>query len=118
MIISCSFSESLKSINNIFMLKKTFIIAAIGFFLAGLHSEAKDINIVPMPQHVEVGSGSFTLTAGTKIFAKGEGATEVANMFVEKIRKSSGFSLQQGKKAGKGTVAFVINAPSNPKRSV
>ena len=92
------------------MLKKTFIIAAIGFFLAGLHSEAKDINIVPMPQHVEVGSGSFTLTAGTKIFAKGEGATEVANMFVEKIRKSSGFSLQQGKKAGKGTVAFVINA--------
>ena len=69
------------------MLKKTFIVAAIGFFLTGLHSEAKDVNIVPMPQHVEVGSGSFSLTAETKIYASGEGAKEVANMFVEKMCK-------------------------------
>jgi hexosaminidase len=92
------------------MLRKSIIVAAIALLVGSMHLGAKEINIVPMPQSVEMGVGAFNLTAQTKVYAQGEGAAEVVRMFSEKIRTSSGLDLLQGKKAGKGTIAFVIDS--------
>ncbi len=92
------------------MLKKTILVAAIGCFLGSLPMGAVDINIIPKPQQVVTGDGNFCLTEQTKLYSAGEGAAEVAAQFAEKVEKASGFVLPKGKKAGKGTIAFVIDS--------
>lgn len=91
------------------MLKKQFMVLALGCLLGGMPLRAVDFNIVPMPQKVVAGDGCFYLTSQTKVYAEGPGAAEVARMFAEKVKAASGLSVEDSKKNGKGCVAFLID---------
>jgi hexosaminidase len=60
-------------------------------------------SIIPKPLHMDVGSGIFHLTLETKIVidSKSSEAREVGEFLAEKLRRSTGYPLDIGPKAGK-----------------
>jgi hexosaminidase len=56
---------------------------------------AGSINVVPVPMQVTEGTGVFTIQSGTRIFIdETNGTTEMADLFAEKIRLSTGLNLE------------------------
>jgi len=65
------------------------ILSFTGSLIAG------SINIVPVPMEVTEGKGVFTIQKGTRILVdETNGTMEMANLFAEKIRLSSGLVLE------------------------
>ena len=58
---------------------------------------AQTLNIIPTPQHTEVGQGHFTFNANTRLAYKHKEAKEVAQYFAQKIQRTAGFPLRKGK---------------------
>ena len=91
------------------MIKKTILAAAL--LLCGTSGAmlAQSVNIVPTPKQMTTGQGTFRIDASTPIAVKGKGAQEAADFFAEKLRRSVGWTLPQGKAGKEGTISFIIN---------
>lgn len=53
-----------------------------------------DINIVPKPQHIALGSGSFTINENTVVVAPGEETKQLAGFFTRPLHLAAGLELQ------------------------
>lgn len=70
---------------------------------------ARDINVIPTPQRMDVKSGNFTFTAATEIAWKGKDAEETARYFSDKVGRVTGFSFEKGRVGRAGTVSFILD---------
>ena len=52
------------------------------------------INIIPKPLSLEVGNGSFKLKDGMSVHAAGQKEKTVAEYFISKINRATGFDIQ------------------------
>ena len=52
------------------------------------------INIIPKPLSMEIGSGNFTLKKGMSVFAAGQEEKTVAEYFISKINRATGFDIK------------------------
>ena len=73
------------------MLRKSIILLVT--CLSYIMSYAGDINIIPRPQEVIEGEGSFTFTTQTQIGWNGIEAKQVAEFFAEKLKTATGRSF-------------------------
>lgn len=89
------------------LLKRLSVLIASVALTASL--SAQDLHIIPQPQSVVRGKGSFLLTAQTKVQASQADAKEVADFFGETIAHATGATLAQTRKSGANTISFVIN---------
>ena len=64
------------------------------------------INIIPWPQHVEAGQGTFELKDGLSFAVQTDGARTVADFFAAKIARSTGYDVEVG---DAGQIALVID---------
>ena len=71
---------------------------------------AQTLNIIPTPQHTEVGQGHFTFNANTRLAYKHKEAKEVAQYFAQKIQRTAGFPLRKGKMGAAGTITLEMDA--------
>jgi len=52
------------------------------------------INIIPQPQNLTLGEGSFRLSKNTVVLVKDDGVRQVAGFVAEKLRRSTGFPFR------------------------
>ncbi len=72
-----------------------------------IKSYNEGINIIPMPQELVAGEGSFTLTGDAAIAATTPEAKTVAEFFAAKMSTSTGYSIEV---AETGNIALVVDA--------
>lgn len=72
-------------------------VVAIGMTACGASGEKKSynegVNVIPAPASLTVGNGEFSLKGSTKIGAAAPEAKKVAEYFVEKMERSTGYDL-------------------------
>lgn len=72
-------------------------VVAIGMTACGASGEKKSynegVNVIPAPASLTVGNGEFSLKESTKIGAAAPEAKKVAEYFVEKMERSTGYDL-------------------------
>ena len=72
-------------------------VVAIGMTACGASGEKKSynegVNVIPAPASLIVGNGEFSLKESTKIGAAAPEAKKVAEYFVEKMERSTGYDL-------------------------
>lgn len=86
--------------------------AAIAMMLLAPAGQAagQGINIIPMPQEMTQGQGHFTLTPTTRYAIAGKEGSDVAHMFVDKVKAATGWHLAKGKARDKqGVIVFRIS---------
>ena len=70
------------------------VIASCGNSATEIKSYNEGINIIPKPLSLEVGNGSFKLKDGMSVHAAGQEEKTVAEYFISKINRSTGFDIQ------------------------
>ena len=98
-------------------MKKLFLSAVIGACcltacdnkqpVTNQQSYNQGINIIPQPQSLEQGEGSFQLKKNTVFYAQDAGARTVAEFIAGKLNLSTGFTLQVTDQIS----SFIYNAP-------
>lgn len=88
---------------------RVLLLASIAMGAGGGNLSAQTINVIPTPQKMDVSTGTFLLTAQTKIASKGKEAEETARYFREKVARVTGFPFEKGKAGRAGTVTFEID---------
>ena len=72
----------------------TGIIMSCGNSSTEIKSYNEGINIIPKPLSLEVGNGSFKLKDGMSVHAAGQDEKTVAEYFISKINRATGFDIQ------------------------
>ena len=70
------------------------VMASCGNSATEIKSYNEGINIIPKPLSLEVGNGSFKLKDGMSVHAAGQEEKTVAEYFISKINRSTGFDIQ------------------------
>jgi hexosaminidase len=76
--------------------------------LACLITMAQEPTIVPKPQKMELGTGTFTLDASTTIVLNGSGLEQTVSFLNDYLKRFYGFSLKTAKSNSKGN-SIVLN---------
>ena len=87
-------------------MKKTFYSLLLAFPV--LIQAAPEYNIIPQPQSIKAGKGTFTLNATTNFCAKEKEAQEVAQFFSKKLATSTGFNLNVTPNKGNNSIQLVL----------
>jgi hexosaminidase len=90
------FDINLKSYScssNHHMIKRIFILLSL---LKVTASNAQELNIIPMPQKVEAGKGSFTISPSTTIITEGSGLETTVTYLNSYLQQFYGFTLKSG----------------------
>jgi hexosaminidase len=88
---------------------------SLAFFVAILMSQAfsQDINIIPKPQSIKPGNGTFTLDRKTKIVAANDITRRTAGILNELLKRNYGFELKTtSQQLTKNKIEFVAAVPS------
>ena len=90
----------------------------IAFFMAGavlstspckmLAAGNDDLHIIPQPQEVVRGQGSFSLSPNTTFCASGKEVKSVAAFFASKIKDATGYDIKVTSKASAGAIRLKI----------
>jgi hexosaminidase len=95
------------------VIKKSVLFLLTVCFYA--HVFSQNISIVPEPVKIEKTQGIFTLSSSTKIITqKNNDLTRIAGYFNEKIKPSTGITLQTTEAAGNG-IQFSLLSKADPK---
>ncbi len=70
------------------------VMASCGNSATEIKSYNEGINIIPKPLSLEVGNGSFKLKDGMSVHAAGQEEKTVAEYFISKINRATGFDIQ------------------------
>ena len=70
------------------------VMASCGNSATEIKSYNEGINIIPKPLSLEVGNGSFKLKDGMTVHAAGQEEKTVAEYFISKINRATGFDIQ------------------------
>ena len=70
------------------------VMASCGNSATEIKSYNEGINIIPKPLSMEVGTGSFKLKDGMTVHAAGQEEKAVAEYFISKINRATGFDIQ------------------------
>ena len=70
---------------------------------------ARKYHIIPQPKEIIDKEGTFTLTKGAKIYAKGEADTKVARFFADKLNRSTGLGITLTAKKGEAQIVLTNN---------
>lgn len=57
----------------------------------------KGINVIPMPENIQIGKGRFVVNEDTGISISNDSLNSVANFFANKLRTSTGYDLSVGR---------------------
>lgn len=89
------------------MIKRQLLLICSLFIFLHLNSKAQDISIIPWPQKVDVGQGTFTINSQTKIVYSGKSII-TAKILQADIRDKLGFQneLVELEDPGKGNICF------------
>lgn len=68
----------------------------------------RDVRIIPVPREMNYTEGTFQLTPASNFVAKGKGAQTIAAFFAAKLKTATGYTLNVGGKAGKGSILLQI----------
>jgi hexosaminidase len=89
-------------------MKKLFSITLLVLSVSAAFAQSGDSTmIIPKPASVEKGTGSFTISAQTKLIAPGVDAKKVADMFNYFLMKKCGFTLKVAS-AGSNEVMMLL----------
>lgn len=75
---------------------RTLLYCIMASSCLALNVNAQDINIIPQPVSTIPGTGHFTLTPASEIFATPD-ASQVADLLSATLRQSTGYSLRTGR---------------------
>lgn len=93
-------------------MKYTLFAAAFCLLFASFaFTQTDDINVIPKPESMKLGSGKFTFSRKTKIGGSDAAGLRIANVFNDIIFRNYGFKLEITNKAKKNVIYFVT-APS------
>ena len=70
---------------------------------------ARKYHIIPQPKEIIDKEGTFTLTTGAQIYAKGEAGTKVARFFADKLNRSTGLGITLTAKKGEAQIVLTNN---------
>lgn len=70
------------------------VMASCGNSATEIKSYNEGINIIPKPLSLEVGNGSFKLKDGMSVHAAGQEEKTVAEYFISKINRATGFDIK------------------------
>lgn len=76
-----------------------------------------DLHIIPQPQKVVCGQGTYSLSAGTTISASGKEVIAVAEFFASKMKDATGYDIKVSSKAAKGGINLKIGNKKNDDES-
>lgn len=79
------------------------------FGLSNAQAAQGKYNIIPEPETIIAGKGTFTLSNNTNIFAKDKDAISVAAFFAKKINTATGFSMAVNKAKKKNSITLLIS---------
>src|SRR4051812_31376039 len=88
------------------MIKK--IILAVTMYVTA-HVSAQQVNIIPRPQKVTVGKGSFTINASTVIVSEGSGLETSVSFLNDYLSKYYGLRLKTAATNSTKSNAIVLN---------
>ncbi|MBB5438904.1 hexosaminidase [Pedobacter sp. AK017] len=98
-------------------MKRYRYLIALAFFF-GLaasfdgYANVPGIKIIPQPVSVQPGPGVFKLSSATNVTGSNEAAREIAGLFAEMVRPSTGYALRQLGKS-KSEISFSLNKSRN-----
>ena len=102
-------------------MKKLFSLAlALSLGATLFAQEKKDVtlNIVPLPQHVQIKNGSFNINGNTKIAFDSDEDKKVAALFQDFLKSNYNLNLSLVKSVGKNSIYFSSkNAKSSNKEA-
>lgn len=74
-------------------MNKVLTLACLLFFLNAANLKAQNLNIIPLPESIEMGDGHLVLKNGSVIAAKTENSRKSAAVFNEILKAKTGFIL-------------------------
>ena len=69
----------------------------------------RGINIIPMPQNVQLGNGVFTIDNDTKIIISDDSLCQIADFYSKKMQASTGFDINVASKRSKNSIRLSID---------
>lgn len=74
-------------------MNKVLTLACLLFFLNAANLKAQNLNIIPLPESIEMGEGHLVLKEGSVIAAKTESSRKSAAIFNEMLEAKTGLNL-------------------------
>jgi len=97
----------------VIMIQKLIAVTICLLFATFAFAQADEVNIIPKPQSVTRGSGSFALNKKTKILAVSDAGRKFGAMLNELLKRNYGFELETtAKPQAKNAVQFAVLAPN------
>ncbi len=87
-------------------MKRSLFVIGLAFSSA---SFSQNLNIIPAPVSAEARTGTFTITASTKIILEGSGTKKTADFFNNYLKEYYGFTLPVAKPKAPEKNAIVLN---------
>lgn len=100
------------------MRQKYFIITCFCILLCGCGSKNilsekeynHGVNIIPMPQNMQLGNGKFTIDNNTRIIISDDSLSSVADFYSQKIQASTGFDIKVTGKHSNNSISLSIDS--------
>lgn len=95
-------------------MNKVLTLACFLFLLNAANLKAQKLNIIPLPESIEMGEGHLILKKGTVIAAKTENSRRSASIFNEMLEAKTGFNLPIQIAPQKSDASIVLEELQNP----